>query len=65
MGNLKWVEGVGRSGGMTSPTSLLALTAVFIVGHLQRGGYLDPESYEAWVTMKPVTTQGLQRKLLR
>mgnify|MGYP001471368698 CR=1 FL=1 len=49
-GDLKWIEAWGGVGEDDLTDIAVGPDGnLFLVGHLQRGGYLDPESYEAWV----------------
>ena len=49
-GNFKWFKRWGGIGDdFLTDIAIGPNDNLFLVGHLQRGGYLDPESYEAWV----------------
>ena len=48
-GQLEWVKAWGGRGfDYLTDTAIGPDGNLFIVGHLQSGGYLDPDSYEAW-----------------
>jgi hypothetical protein len=49
-GNFEWFKRWGGIGDdFLTDIAIGPNDNLFLVGHLQRGGYLDPESYEAWV----------------
>ena len=52
-GDLKWIEAWGGVGEDDLTDIAVGPDGnLFLVGHLQRGGYLDPESYAKWLDNK-------------